>query len=62
MITNMDYLINSKNTFSAKYFYTQNPQVVPFNGTDMPGTPVSNYYANTDAVHEADDASSPTRW
>ncbi len=33
LITNLDYLINSKNTFSAKYFYTQDPQLAPFNGT-----------------------------
>jgi hypothetical protein len=49
LITNLDYIINSKNTFSARYFYTQDPQVAPFNGTDLPGTPVSNYYANTNA-------------
>ncbi len=49
LITNLDYLINSRNTFTAKYFYTQDPQIAPFNGTDLPGTPVSNYYANTNA-------------
>ncbi|MGA2880187.1 MAG: carboxypeptidase-like regulatory domain-containing protein [Bryobacteraceae bacterium] len=56
LITNLDYLINSKNTFSAKYFYTQDPQLAPFNGSaftpggDPLGTPESNYYSNTDAV------------
>ena len=50
LIVNMDYLINSKNTFSAKYFYTQNPQMIPFNGPQPFGTPVSNYYSNTNAV------------
>lgn len=50
LITNMDWVINSKNTFSAKYFYTQNPQVVAFNGPQPFGTPVSNYYANANAV------------
>jgi hypothetical protein len=49
LITNMDYLINSKNTFSAKYFYTMDPQLAPYNGTDLTGTPVSNYYSNTNA-------------
>jgi hypothetical protein len=50
LITNMDYLINSKNTFSAKYFYSMNPQSIPFNGPQPFGTPVSNYFANTNAV------------
>jgi hypothetical protein len=48
LVVNMDYLINSKNTFSAKYFYTMDPQTSPFNGTNLPGTPDSYYYANTD--------------
>ncbi len=46
LVVNMDYLINSKNTFSAKYFYTMDPQTGPLNG-NLPGTPESNYYANT---------------
>jgi Carboxypeptidase regulatory-like domain len=56
LITNMDWVINSKNTFTAKYFYTQDPQVAPFNvgpgasiSNNVPGTPISNYYANTNA-------------
>ncbi len=32
LITNMDWLINSKNTFSAKYFYTRIRRLSPFNG------------------------------
>lgn len=56
LITNMDWLINSKNTFSAKYFYTRNPQIAPFNGSgfapggNLAGTPISNLYSNTNAV------------
>ena len=56
LITNMDYLINSKNTFSAKYFYTMDPQLAPFNGSfaaagnNPVGTPVNSYYSNTYAV------------
>ena len=42
----MDYLINSKNTFAAKYFYTMDPQTSPFGGSLL-GAPESNYYANT---------------
>ena len=50
LITNMDWLINSKNTFSAKYFYTHESAELPFNGPQSLGTPISNYYANTNAV------------
>ena len=46
LVVNMDWLINSKNTFSAKYFYTMDPQLGPLNG-NLAGTPESNYYANT---------------
>jgi hypothetical protein len=49
LVVNMDYLINSKNTFSAKYFYTQDPQQTPFGGS-LPGAGATSYYANTDAV------------
>jgi hypothetical protein len=49
LVVNMDYLINSKNTFSAKYFYTQDPQQIPFGGS-LPGAAETSYYANTDAV------------
>jgi hypothetical protein len=48
LVVNMDYLINSKNTFSAKYFYTMDPQTTPFGGSLL-GAPISNYYANTNA-------------
>jgi hypothetical protein len=54
LVTNLDYLINSKNTFSARYFYSQDPQTQPlpagiFAGT-LPGTPETLYYSNTNAV------------
>jgi hypothetical protein len=46
LVVNMDWLISNKNTFSAKYFYTMDPQTGPLNG-NLAGTPESNYYANT---------------
>jgi hypothetical protein len=49
LVVNMDYVINSKNTFSAKYFYTMDPQTIPFGGS-LPGAPETSYYANTNAV------------
>ena len=48
-IANVDYLINSKNTLAMRYLFTEDPQVTPFGIASMPGTPVSSYYANTDA-------------
>jgi hypothetical protein len=54
LVTNLDYVINSKNTFSARYFYSQDPQVQPlpagiFAGT-LPCTPETFYFSNTNAV------------
>src|ERR1700744_3537543 len=49
VIVNGDYLINSKNTFSARYFWTSNPQTLPLSN-NLPGTPISLKYNNTNAV------------
>jgi hypothetical protein len=49
LIGNVDYIINSKNTFSARYFYTADPQTLPIAG-NLPGTPESNKYVNDNAV------------
>ena len=44
---NWDYLINTKNTLSGRYFYSSDPTVAPFPGglgfpgPDVPGNPVS---------------------
>jgi hypothetical protein len=48
-VFNADYAINSKNTLAARYFYTENPQNLAFNG-NLPGTPISLHYANLNAV------------
>jgi len=46
-LANVDYLINSKNTLAMRYFFTEDPQTVPFGIANVPGTPSSSYYANT---------------
>jgi hypothetical protein len=51
LVTNLDYLINSKNTFSGRFFYSQDPQVAPFGfAGELVGTPVTTYYANANAL------------
>ncbi|MBZ5673218.1 MAG: carboxypeptidase-like regulatory domain-containing protein [Acidobacteriia bacterium] len=49
-IVNADYVLNSRHTLSARYFYTHNPQTVPFGIGGLPGTPIHNDYSNTNAV------------
>ena len=49
-IVNADYVINSKHSLSTRYFYTHNPQTVPFGIGGLPGTPIHNDYSNTNAV------------
>jgi hypothetical protein len=51
-VVNGDYVINSKQTLTTRYFYTLNPQT-PFlgqNGGDLPGTPENVVFGNQDAV------------
>ncbi len=50
LVTNADYIINSKNTLSVKYFWTADPQFAPLSGTDVPGTPVTSKYDNINSV------------
>ena len=51
LIGNIDYLINSKNTFAARFFWTADPQSLAFaNATSPPGTPVSLKYNNTNVI------------
>ena len=49
MVLNGDYLINGKNTLAMRYFYTRDPQLQTLGGF-LPGTPINQYYSNTDAV------------
>jgi hypothetical protein len=48
-ISNVDYVINSKNTLAMRYLFSEDPQVTPF-GSGVPGTPIYSYYANTNSV------------
>ncbi len=50
LIANVDYVINSKNTLSVKYFWTGDQEFAPLSGTDVPGTPVTSKYGNINAV------------
>jgi hypothetical protein len=51
-VANGDYVINSKETFTTKYFYTANPQKLFLGqgGGDLPGTPVYTPWGNQAAV------------
>ena len=51
-VANGDYVINSKNTFSGKYFYTHNPYTTDLGqmGGNLPGTPENIVFGNHAAV------------
>jgi hypothetical protein len=49
VIVNGDYLINSKQTLTARYFYSRDPQIQTLGGL-LPGSPSILYYSNTNAV------------
>ena len=46
LVGNVDYVINSKNTLSVKYFWSASNLLAPLSGTDVPGTPVTSKYDN----------------
>lgn len=48
-VINGDYIINDKNTLSTRYFWTHDPQSLPLSG-NLPGTPISLFYENVNAV------------
>ena len=53
ILVNGDYLPNSKNTLSTRYFYSRAPRTIPLTplvGGNLPGTPQSTYNSNTNAV------------
>jgi hypothetical protein len=50
LVANGDYIINSKNTLAVRYFWTADPQFQPLPAGDIPGTPVTLKYNNTNAV------------
>ncbi len=43
-LLNLDYLMNGKNTLSARVYRSTEPQAIPFNGS-VPGTPGDNDFA-----------------
>jgi len=51
-VANGDYVFNSKNTLTTKYFYTHNPYVTYLGqgGGDLPGTPEDVLFGNHAAV------------
>ncbi|HXJ16453.1 MAG TPA: carboxypeptidase regulatory-like domain-containing protein [Candidatus Polarisedimenticolia bacterium] len=51
-VGNGDWIINSKNTLSTKYFFTENPQTLYLGqaGGDLPGTPEFTPWGNQAAV------------
>ena len=51
-VANIDYVINSQHTLSARFFTSQDPQTIPFSSAngELPGTPASYLYANTNAA------------
>jgi Carboxypeptidase regulatory-like domain len=51
-VANGDYVFNSKNTLTTKYFYTHNPYVTYLGqgGGDLPGTPEDVLFGNQAAV------------
>jgi hypothetical protein len=51
-VANLDYIFNTKHTLGARFFTSQDPQTIPFTNAngELPGTPASILYANTNAV------------
>jgi hypothetical protein len=52
-LANGDYVINSKNTLTTKYFYSANPQTLYLGqstGGNLPGTPEKTPWGNQNAV------------
>ncbi len=51
-VVNVDYAINAKQTLSARFFTSQDPQTINFTNAngELPGTPANALYANTNGV------------
>jgi hypothetical protein len=51
-VANVDYAMNAKQTLSARFFTSQDPQTINFTNAngELPGTPATALYANTEAV------------
>jgi hypothetical protein len=52
-VANIDYLLNSRETISGRFFTTQDPELISFSNAglvELPGTPANGLYANTNGV------------
>ena len=49
-LINADYLINSRNTLSGRFFYTRDPQITPMGYSNLPGNPQTDFYSNHNIV------------
>jgi hypothetical protein len=49
-LINTDYVINQRNTLSGRVFYTRDPQYIPMGDSNLPGTPRTDFYSNTNVV------------
>lgn len=49
-LTNVDYIINTRNTLSGRFFYTRDPQITPMGYSNLPGNPMTDFYSNTYVV------------
>jgi hypothetical protein len=59
LVLNGDYVVSSKNTLAMRYFWTQNPQILPLSG-GLPGAPATSFFSNTDAVIKLTTLVTPT--
>ncbi|HEY7387929.1 MAG TPA: carboxypeptidase regulatory-like domain-containing protein [Bryobacteraceae bacterium] len=48
-VDNVDYVINSRNTFGARFFWTSSDTLEPI-ANNLPGTPITLRYNNIDSV------------
>jgi Carboxypeptidase regulatory-like domain/TonB dependent receptor len=49
-LINTDYVINAKNTLSERYFYSYDPETLPFNGDTVPGYGANVIFKNHNAT------------
>jgi Carboxypeptidase regulatory-like domain len=49
-LINTDYVINAKHTLSERYFYSYDPEVLPFNGNTLPGYGADVTFKNHNAT------------
>jgi hypothetical protein len=49
-LANADYLINTRNTLSGRFFFTRDPHIIPLGYANLPGNPMTDYYSNTNVV------------